>query len=220
MYLALRTAIIENALAPGTKLPEDSLGATFGVSRTIVRESLARLRAEGLVDTSRGRSATVANPSPAEAADTFDVRRALEREVINVIVDRWDDRMAATMRAHIEQEEQASANRDYPVSDRLGVEFHILLAELSSNMLLHKYVSEVALRCALILAVFGHDHDQRTSIDEHRALLAALQRGDRAEAVSILDTHLQAVQQRALQPAPSRPGLTEILSRYTPTSEN
>ena len=41
---ALRQAIIEQAVPPGTKLPEDELGARFGMSRTLVREVLAQLQ--------------------------------------------------------------------------------------------------------------------------------------------------------------------------------
>jgi DNA-binding GntR family transcriptional regulator len=214
VYLALRTAIIENALCPGTRLPEDSLGASFGVSRTIVREALSRLRAEGLVDTGQAKSATVARPSPEEAAETFQVRRCLEKEVVATLAGCWEDGMADRLRAHIALEEQASGARNYPVSDRLGVEFHILLAELASNRLLHKYISEVALRCALIIAVHGHDHDQTTSIAEHRALVNALASGQHRLAAELLDKHLAAVQERTLQPTSPPPDLADILGRY------
>src|ERR1700674_5709603 len=47
---ALRQAIIEQALPPGTKLPEDEGGAQVGMSRTLVRDALAHLQSEGLVD--------------------------------------------------------------------------------------------------------------------------------------------------------------------------
>ena len=42
-YHALRQAIIEQALKPGAKLPEDEIGNHFGMSRTLVRAALARL---------------------------------------------------------------------------------------------------------------------------------------------------------------------------------
>ena len=50
---ALRRAIIEQALEPGAKLPEDALGERFGVSRTIARHALGQLAAEGLVELRR-----------------------------------------------------------------------------------------------------------------------------------------------------------------------
>ncbi|SPZ48465.1 putative transcriptional regulatory protein [Agrobacterium tumefaciens] len=56
----LRRAIIERALHPGDRLPEDSLGERFGVSRTIARHALGQLAAEGLVDLRRNRIAVVA----------------------------------------------------------------------------------------------------------------------------------------------------------------
>ncbi len=52
-YAALREAILENALKPAMRLPEDALGAHFGVSRTLIRAALARLAAEGLVEVAR-----------------------------------------------------------------------------------------------------------------------------------------------------------------------
>ena len=76
---ALRRAIIEQALEPGAKLPEDSLGERFGVSRTIARHALGQLAAEGLVELRRNRIAVVATPSWQEARDAFDIRIQLER---------------------------------------------------------------------------------------------------------------------------------------------
>ena len=74
IYKALWHAIIEQALQPGAKLPEDAIGEKFGASRTIVRSALARLAAEGLVELRRNRGAAVATPSWNEARDIFDVR--------------------------------------------------------------------------------------------------------------------------------------------------
>ena len=49
IYASLRRAILEQALKPGVKLPEDSIGDTFGVSRTSARNALLRLASDGLV---------------------------------------------------------------------------------------------------------------------------------------------------------------------------
>ena len=82
IYKALWHAIIEQALQPGAKLPEDAIGEKFGASRTIVRAALARLAGEGLVELRRNRGAAVATPSWNEARDIFDVRLGLERLVV------------------------------------------------------------------------------------------------------------------------------------------
>ncbi len=66
---ALRHAIIQQALEPGAKLPEDTIGERFGASRTIVRHALDQLAAEGRVELRRNHGATVATPNWDEARD-------------------------------------------------------------------------------------------------------------------------------------------------------
>src|ERR1700760_1463896 len=84
---ALRQAIIEQALPPGTKLPEDELGARFGMSRTLVRAALAQLQSEGLVDAPPRRTATTAKPTLEQAKEVFEVRRTLERAVVRLVIE-------------------------------------------------------------------------------------------------------------------------------------
>src|SRR3954471_17552606 len=56
----LRREIVEGRLKPGDRLPTDAaLGASAGVSRTVVREAVASLKAEGFVETRQGAGAFV-----------------------------------------------------------------------------------------------------------------------------------------------------------------
>ena len=104
VYQAIRRAIIEQALVPGTKLPEDPLGQQFQVSRTLVRAALARLASEGLVDVGQKRSAAVAHPSLEEARAIFEVRRCLENEVVRLVIARWRPEMGAQLEGHVRQD--------------------------------------------------------------------------------------------------------------------
>lgn len=216
IHLALREAIMESALAPGTKLPEDALGKSFGASRTIVRAALARLAAEGLVEVGRTKSARVAHPSRDEAREVFTVRRALERAVVALLADTWSPSYAQPIQAHIDAEARASAEADHKLSVRLGAEFHILLAELTGNQLLLRYVDEIVGRSTLILAVYGAAHPQADSLREHEELLEAMAAGDAARAEGIVDRHIQSVEGRALIPDDTvERSLTEVLARYS-----
>lgn len=135
VYEGLRRAIIEQALLPGDRLPEDTIGEQFGVSRTLVRSSLTRLASEGLVEQRRNKGAYVASPSLASARDIFDVRRKLEDLVVQLLAGRLNQDDAKRLREHVEQERSAHA-QDGPESIRLAGEFHILLAEMTGNALL------------------------------------------------------------------------------------
>jgi DNA-binding GntR family transcriptional regulator len=212
IHRALRQAILEQALAPGAKLPEDLLAGQFGVSRTLVREALGRLAAEGLVELRHNRGASVAAPSLAEARDVFAIRRAMEGLAVEALCGRLDPAQEARLQAHVAAEE-AARPQGGAVSIRLAGEFHLLLAALTGNALLQRYVAELASRCSLILALYGRPHSAECAVDEHRALIAALRQGDAAACRALMDRHLEAVMGRALLPRP--PGeLREVLARY------
>jgi len=213
VYRALRRAIIEQALKPGTKLPEDTIGEQFAVSRTLVREALGRLAIEGLVELKPNKGASVAYPTLEEARDVFDVRRGLERLVAQSLAGRLTAKQAAELEAHVAAEEQV-IGRDGPESIRLAGEFHIRLAEMTGNALLLRYVQEVSSRCSLILAIYGRPHSSECAVSEHRQLIEALRAGDAARAADLMDHHLQAVVTRALLTPRGERDIREALAPY------
>jgi DNA-binding GntR family transcriptional regulator len=215
-YQALRRAIIEQALAPGTKLPEDEIGEHFGMSRTLVRSTLARLQSEGLVDTRPKRSATVAKPTLKEAREVFALRRVLEREGVRLAVQRWKPEFGAILEGNVREEEAAANGGDPRLSIRLAGEFHIALASLADNALLRRYLGELVSRCSLILALYGRPHSPDCAISEHRAIVDALRRRDAATAIALMDEHVASVEHRALLTGKSESGidLSTVLSRY------
>ncbi len=216
IYRALRHAIIEQALEPGAKLPEDAIGERFGASRTIVRHALAQLAAEGLVELRRNRGATVATPSWDEARDIFDVRLGLEGLVMSRLAGRLRPEQIRRLNDHVAEEERARGN-DEPLSIRLATEFHILLAEMTGSPVLTRYVSENASRCGLTLALYSRPHSSECGVSEHRAIIAALARGDASRAAALMNEHLEAVAGRALivsRPVKDR-DIKNILGRYS-----
>jgi DNA-binding GntR family transcriptional regulator len=216
-YLSLRQAIVEQALVPGTKLREDVLATHFAVSRTLIRAALARLANEGLIDTGNKRTATVARPSREEAKAVFEVRRCLEVEVVRLLIKNWQPGYVSLLEEHVRSEERSDNAGNPKLSLRVASEFHLLLAQLSGNALLERYVSEVVSRCSLILAVHGHEHSQECGIREHRELIAALSKRNVARAQQLMDEHLQSLEARALanRPASAPPDIAEILGRYS-----
>ena len=215
-YQSIRTAIIESALPPDTRLGEEVLAAHYGVSRTLIRTVLARLVDDGLVDTGKGKSARVAHPTQDEARDAFAVRAALEREAIKALAAASSPSAIAALRAHVAAERDALARGSAKSSARLGGEFHIMLALLTGNELLHRYASEVVSRTALILSIYGRDIDQTVSIDEHARLVEVLAAGDLAASLDLAERHLYTVEENTLHTPRSDNAvdLTSILSRY------
>lgn len=213
---ALRRAIMEQALEPGAKLPEDALGDRFGVSRTIARYALGQLASEGLVELRRNRIAVVVTPSWQDARDTFDIRMELERLVVRQLAGRLTKSQVARLKSHVEAESAAREGPN-PVSIRLATEFHILLATMTNSPVLVRYVSEVAYRCCLTLSLYSRPHSAECGITEHLEIIDALENGDAATAMSLMHSHLDSVAERALVvPAAARGrDLLEVLAPYT-----
>src|SRR5260370_8959389 len=140
---ALRRAIIEQALPPGTKLPEDELGARFAMSRTLVRAALAQLQSEGLVDAPPRRTATTAKPTVEEAREVFEVRRLLERDVVRLVIERWKPEFGAELEGHVREEEAASKIGDARGSGRFAGGFPVELPPISGKRLFRDLLVEV-----------------------------------------------------------------------------
>ena len=212
---AIRRAIVERALRPGDRLPEDALGERFGVSRTIARHALGQLGSEGLVDLRRNRIAVVATPSIEEARDTFDIRIELERLVVKALAGQLDKNQVATLREHVKAEHSARGGSE-AASIRLATEFHVLLAEMTGKSILTRYVNEVSYRCALTLSAFSRPHSSECAVNEHGQIIEALVAGDADNAMKLMSNHLEDVAERALLVAPEARGrdLMDILAPY------
>lgn len=220
-YLAIRRAIIEHALVPGTKLPEDRLAEQFGVSRTLIRSALARLSADALVDIGNKRTATVSRPSLEEAHAVFEARRCIEAEIVRLVVARQKAGAMQTLEAHVREEEAAAKANQKTAAIRLAGEFHIKLAEMAGNPVLLRYLSELATRCSLILAVYGRPHSSDCAVNEHRELIKALRAKKVDAATRLMSEHLLGIQERALLPEsePSEQDLCSILAPYAQAAD-
>ena len=213
VHHALRNAIIEQRLAPGSRLPEDAIGDSFGTSRTIAREALGRLAVEGLVDLIPNRGAFVANPSLEDGRGIFTVRRALERAMVLELAGKIDTAKAARLRNMVSREAVLGARNDAEAI-RLAGEFHLTLAEMTGNLLLLRYVTETVSRCSLVLAMYGRPHSSDCGAREHAAIVEALIAGDAEEAAALMERHISEVAIRALLAARVEKDIREVLSVY------
>lgn len=211
---AIRRAILEQALAPGDKLPEDTLGERFGVSRTIARHALGQLASEGLVELRRNRIAIVATPSFEEARDEFNIRRELERLVVHALCGNLNPDQVEALKAHVREEEKARGGPEAN-SIRLATEFHVMLADMTGKPTLTRFVREIAYRSSLSLATFGRPHSSECAVSEHRAIIDALVSDDADAAARLMAHHLDEVASRAFLKTPAaRVSLMDVLGPY------
>jgi len=216
IYEALFRAILAQELLPGTKLSEESIGALFSVSRTIVRAALNRLHTESLVEFRQNRGAFVASTTPDEARQVFEARTTIEREIFAKLATVITDKQIAALEHHHEKEHKVSA-QDNAAAILLSGEFHLLAASMAGNEVLAGFLKSLISRTSLILAQHSTHIESDCSVDEHSKVLNALRSRDSNASAAAIVEHLQQVFERANIGQVKRPerNLTEILSRYT-----
>ena len=201
----IRDSVLEQRLAPGTKLTEESLCSVFGVGRTTVRRAFLLLSRDNIIELEKNKGAVVASPSPQEARQVFEARIMVEKALLEATVKSIGEKDVAALRAHVAQEAAALASADIARWIRLTGDFHLLLARLSNNALMCEFLERLVFQTSLILALYsrggaapncrGGDHEQ---------LVDALEAGDGDLAASILAGHLGTLENQLNFSGPDR----------------
>jgi DNA-binding GntR family transcriptional regulator len=109
---ALRASIVNGRLAPGARLIERELINMTGVSRTLIREALRQLEAEGLVDVVPNRGAVVRELTVDEARDLYAIRALLEGLAARMFVEKASGEEVAALGRELKATAAAYRRRD------------------------------------------------------------------------------------------------------------
>jgi DNA-binding GntR family transcriptional regulator len=151
--------------------------------------------------------------TPGEHRRPCRIRIELEKLVVRSLVGRLDTSQIARLHEHVGKESAALGGSDAGAI-RLATDFHVMLAEMSGKPVLIRYLREVCNRCALTLSVFGRPHSSECAVNEHNAIIAAIERGDVDEVTEVMHHHMVAVADRALLPQTPRGDLMDVLAPY------
>ncbi|NWB91679.1 GntR family transcriptional regulator [Pseudomonas agarici] len=193
VYTHIFEAILEQRLAPGTKLSEESLGEIFGVSRTIIRRALSRLAHEGVVLLRPNRGAVVACPSVEEARQVFFARRMVEKVITELAVQYATAEQLAQLRQMVHDERESFSRGDRGAGIRLSGEFHLKLAEAAKNAPLISFQRSLVSQTSLIIAHYESGNRSHCSYDEHSQLIDAIEARDTALAVDLMKHHMDHI---------------------------
>lgn len=184
------SAVMEQRLAPRTKLREATLCETFGVGRMRVRRALLLLGSRGLVELHSNRGAYVACPSPEEAHEVFEARQVIESGIVREMANGVSDQSVEVLRDHVALEDSARREGDRTELIRLSGEFHVELARCHGNAVLNRLVRELVTRSSLIVALFGVSRVSSCPEDEHSRILEAIVSRDPDAASHAIRAHL------------------------------
>ena len=206
--------IAQGRLRPGDRLPaEQALATTFGVSRNVVREAIAKLRSEGRVWSQQGRGAFVAdtaNPTVLSIdrdalrkgdgfASLFELRRILEVHAAALAARRRSkDDLVRMQEALATMTASPYGSVQWLKKD---LEFHIAIARATRNAYVVQFIGFVSekVRDSILVAGASHGSDEmaRATLVEHERILVTVKAGDPAGAQEAMRVHLDNAAARA-----------------------
>jgi DNA-binding FadR family transcriptional regulator len=208
--------IISARLPPGARLPtEQQMAGAMGVSRTVVREAVAALRAEGLVTTRQGAGAFVATeigrrpfrlaveglPSVAEVLEIMELRLSVEVEAAGLAAARASAAAKREVGKALAAVDAAIGRGESAVDEDFA--FHRAIAEATGNpqfSRFHEYLGRFIIPRQTIRVAAHRAEGQRAYLEmiqeEHRAIYAGIQSGDPAAARNAMRRHLSNSQTR------------------------
>lgn len=187
----LRTRIFAHELAPGARVDEQALAEEYGISRTPLREALKVLASEGLVTLKPHRGCYVTELSERDLDEIFPVMALLEgRCAAEAAAKASPADIARLSEIHEALELHAAANdadRFFDANQR----FHSALQELAGNNWLRQLIEETRKFIKLTRRdSLNLEGRLKQSLNEHRAILAAIRRGDADLAAALMHDHI------------------------------
>ncbi len=180
----LRERIARQEISPGAKLGESELSKEFGVTRAVVREALCALEQRGLIERIPNRGAVVVRLDLSQVFEIYDVREVLEglcarRATENVPPESWQDLVEmfeGPMEEHVKRSDYDAFLAGYGL-------FRRRLVQAAANPVLADMLDSIYEKTqAVIRRIIILPGRAEVGLKEHRAVLAAMRRGDAEEA--------------------------------------
>jgi DNA-binding GntR family transcriptional regulator len=191
----MRKMILDQVLSPGEPIREERLASMHGVSRGPIREAIADLEREGLVQRRAGRSSFVVELTPRDLEEVLSLRRAQEAVAVRFAVRAASDLELLELRhragAHADACAAAEPNE---IRSQLDIDFHDFLYRIARHARL--YQSWLMIRMQVFMFLRMRDTSRLTSeaimrpAEGHRELVDALAARDLMTALAVADNHL------------------------------
>lgn len=206
VYAALMEAIAERRLRPGERLMLDDLAAQMGVSRTPIRDALARLAAEGLVQPTGRRGFRVTPPTAEDLTDLYRLRLMCELYAVEEGIANVTPELLAALREHAAECVRLSVSPN--PAEHLGVMahdrgFHRLVVGLGGSRRLSELFERLSIhqqtyRTGVFLLIAPAELQAAYRL-EHAAIVEALAQGQVEAAKRAIRHHVQGGLERTLR---------------------
>jgi DNA-binding GntR family transcriptional regulator len=177
-YISIRDAIVDGTLAPGEQLRDPELARWLGISRTPIREAIARLEAAGLVHTTPGRSTVVSTIEDKAVLDAQAVAAAMHALAVRIAVPLMDKTQIGAMVKANKAFADAVAEGDAASAMRADDEFHGIIIEASHNEIIPVVLEQVTPALRRLEYRRFSSLPGRQSVAQHKKIIDLCRKGD------------------------------------------
>lgn len=194
-YVSIRDAIVNGTLAPGEKLRDPELEEWLGISRTPIREALARLEVAGLVHTTPGRSTVVSSIERQAVLNAQSVAAAMHALAARTAVPLMGDTEFDAMTRANEQFADALSRGDAEAAIRSDDKFHDVAVVASENDVIAQVLEQVTPVLRRLEHLRFSSLSGRESIAQHDEIIDLCRRGDAQAAADATERNWQTLSQ-------------------------
>lgn len=191
VYETIKQKILERTYLPGQPLPEMALAEAYNIKRTRVRQILAALENDGLVEKLPAKGAFVKAITPEFLHALFETREALEPMAARLAARRRDDAELAELVALFETHEKTDQECGLEQKTDIGGVLHRFIRKSCGNDMIANYLEMIELQTRRVwregLAIEGRINK---AFEDHKKLLRFIENRDEESAEAFMRRHI------------------------------
>ena len=199
VYRVIKQRIVSGHYTQGERLVERKLAEELNVSKTPVREALARLERERLVVSVPDRGIEVKTLTPEEVEYILEIRKLLEGYFARKATPRITEKDVKKLNEILKASSRAVKKGDWEAYKECDIQFHGLIRDKSGNVLAAEIMSSLENQIRLLMSTSVHLPDRAAaSFSCHSRILEAFRRKDETAAEEAARTHIENVKQAVI----------------------
>jgi GntR family transcriptional regulator, transcriptional repressor for pyruvate dehydrogenase complex len=197
--------IKEGSLLPGDKLPvELDLGSSLGVSRTAVREGMARLHAMGIIEILPGRGTFISKLSTNSLLkikrkniedkktllEALEFRKIMETSMLELVVEKITEDDLIKLKDCLEKHKKGLMKNVFPAEGDML--FHKILAQATHNkVFIELYEDIYLLIMEFVLGMKNYKNEYKKSLNDHEKIYKSILKRDKDSAKEYMKEHIE-----------------------------
>ena len=188
------TAIATGKLEPGEKIVEQSIAKQMKISRAPVREAIRELAAQGIVEYTPRKGATVTSLDLKNVDEAYSLRGCLEAMAVSLAVDKFNAKEIKGLESLSKKMTKALKEKNVDEFIKYDVEFHSIIHQKSNHSKLQKLMSSLILQTKLYMLMSKYSLLAHSSLDleygVHDKIVNAIKNRDKSEAEEEMKKHI------------------------------